>query len=197
MAMKKVIFIPLLVVLLVGLSACESRTDKVDGGGVLLSISDFDGLPIAVGVAAATFNPFDDAVGFGSCLVTIEELIIQNVAKDPNGVTSELMNVEIESYEIFFTRADTGTRLPPVFVRNLFGVVPVNGTYAVDNLPIMSCEQLGTTPLSDLLPSNGGFDKETGESIIRLNFNMRFYGRTLSGDPVDSGMAPWTVEFFP
>jgi hypothetical protein len=36
--------------LVIGLLGCESRTDRTDGGGVLLSITDFDGLPIAVSV---------------------------------------------------------------------------------------------------------------------------------------------------
>ena len=36
------------------LAGCESRTDQVDGGGVLLSITDFDGLPAQVSVNTAT-----------------------------------------------------------------------------------------------------------------------------------------------
>ena len=40
--------------LAVSLAACESRTDRTDGGGILLSISDFDGLPIAISVNSST-----------------------------------------------------------------------------------------------------------------------------------------------
>jgi hypothetical protein len=172
--------------LLVVVAGCSSELDRTDGGGVLLSVSEFDGLPIAVSVNATVA-----AGGF----VQIEELEVQNVAKDPTGVTSDLMNVEIQSYEVTFSRADTGTRLPPPFVRGLFGIAPVNGTFDVENLPIMSIEQLGNVPLSDLLFENGGFDKETGSDLIVLNLRLRFFGRTLSGDAVESTPALFTVEF--
>ena len=165
---------------------CESRTDKTDGGGVVLSISDFDGLPIGVNVEGALA-----AGGF----VQVEEFVIENIPKDPNGITSDLMNVEIQSYEINFSRADTGTRVPTPFVRGLFGVVPVGGDFTVENLPIMSAEQLANPPLSDLRPRNGGIDTETGSEVIILNVSLRFFGRTLSGDEVQTAPAQFTIEF--
>ena len=48
--MRKVANLFLIVCLVVVFTACESRTDRTDSGGVLLSIMDFDGLPIAVSV---------------------------------------------------------------------------------------------------------------------------------------------------
>ena len=169
----------------VALLGCESRTDKVDGGGVLLSVSNFDGLPIQVSM--------DQAAAAG--LVTIGQLTIENIVKDPSGATSDLMNVEIESVEVTFSRADTGTRLPPPLVHDLFGVVPANGTFVIDNLAILTLQQLGAPPLSDLLTINGGVDTETGGRTILLNFAMRFFGRTLSGDAVDTAPARFTIEF--
>lgn len=167
------------------LGGCESRTDKVDGGGVLLSISDFDGLPVVVSVNQAE----------GAGLVQIDEVTIDNVVKNPVGGSSDLMNVEMESYEITFRRADTGSRLPPPLVRNIFGVVPVNGSETYENLPILTLEQLQRAPLSDLLLVNGGLDTETGADTILLNLSMRFFGRTLSGDRVDTAPARFTLEF--
>lgn len=172
-------------VLSLSLTACESRTDKVDGGGVLLSISDFDGLPAQVSVNNAT------ATG----LVQIGEVIIDNIPKNANAPTSALQNVEIDSYEVVFTRADTGTRVPPVLVRQIFSVAPVNAGVTLENLPVLSFEQLSTTPLTDLLFVNGGFDSETGGQTILLNLGLRFFGRTLSGDEVDTQVAGFTVEF--
>lgn len=167
------------------LLGCESRTDKVDGGGVLLSISDFTGLPAQVSMDAASF-----AGG-----VQIDTITIQSVVKNPSGGTSALMNVEIDSYEVVFSRADTGTRLPPPLVRNLFGVVPVNGSDIILNLPILTIQQLASPPLSDLLTANGGLDLETGGRTILLNLSLRFFGRTLSGDEVDTAPARFTIEF--
>ena len=183
-AWSKVLFLSLLVVVATG---CESRTDEVDGGGVLLSVSDFDGLPIAASVNQAA------QVGF----VQVGEITITNVIKDPLGDGSNLMNVEIQSYEVVYTRADQGTRLPPKMVRGLFGVAPAGGDFTVENLPVMALEQLNNPPLSDLLFQNGGFDKETGSTTIKLNFIMRFFGRTLSGDGVETDPISFTVDFTP
>lgn len=177
-----------IVLLAVALTACESRTDKTDSGGVLLSVSDFDGLPVQIAVNAAV-----QAGG----LVQVEEIDIQNIAKDPTGPTSNLMNVEMESYEVRYSRADTGTRLPPPFVELIFGVAPVNGDLSYENLPVMNLAQLESPPLSDLLVLNGAFDQETGDDKITLNLSMRFFGRTLSGDPVSSAPAGFTVVFVP
>lgn len=167
------------------LGACEGRTDKTDSGGVILSISDFDGLPIRSSVNSA------------GGLLQVEEFVIQNVPKNPSGVTSSLMNVELLSYEVEFSRADAGTKLPPPLVAGIFGVVPVDGTLTIENLDVMGIDQYFNKPLSDLLFENGGFDKETGSTVIQLNLRVRFFGRTLSGDPVETGPANFTVEFLP
>jgi hypothetical protein len=128
-------------------------------------------------------------------LVQVGQITVQNVVKDPSGSISDLMNVEIESFEITFSRADTGTRLPPPLARALFGVIPVNGSDTIENLEILTLQQLGAPPLSDLLTINGGIDTETGGRTILLNFSMRFFGRTLSGDAVDTAPARFTIEF--
>jgi hypothetical protein len=107
------------------------------------------------------------------------------------------MNVEMISYEVTFTRADDGTRLPVSFVRGIFGEAPINGTYTLDNAPIMGFDQFNNPPLSDLLFQNGGIDTETGRSRIALNLRLRFFGRTLSGDEVQTQSAPFTIDFTP
>lgn len=181
--MNRKVFILILVFCLVGVLACRQRTDKSEGT-VILSVSDFDGLPIRVSVN-------------GTDIVQIGELEIQNIPKDPNGTVSDLMNVEMRSFEVTYTRADSGTRVPPPFTRGIFGVAPVGGTIEYENLPVMSVEQLRNPPLSDLLFINGGFDRETGSQLIVLNFQVRFFGKTLSGDEVQSEPFHFTVEFVP
>lgn len=162
---------------------CQSRTDKTDGGGVLLSISDFDGLPVSVSAS----DPDE--------LVQIGQVTVSNITKDPNGTTSELMNVEIQSYEVTFDRADTGTRKPPKLVNYIFGVAGVNGTYVLDNGPIMRSEQFNTQPIVDLF--NHGVDPETGSRVIMLRVGLRFFGHTLSGKAVESNTAQFTLEVTP
>ncbi len=186
--MRRVTNCLLILILAVGIAGCDSRTDRTDGGGVLLSVSDFDGLPLLAAV--------NGTLAAGG-LIQIDSLTIQNIAKNPVGNTSDLMNVEIQSYEVKYSRADRGTRVPTPFVRGIFGVVPVDGTLDYDNLPVMSSDQFNQEPLSDLKFSNGGFDKETGESNIVMNFSVRFFGRTLSGDTVETAPIFFTIEFIP
>lgn len=182
--MKRILHISLAVGLVAVILGCDSRTEKTDGGGVLLTVTNFDGLPVTFAVNAGG-------------LVQIGSLDIENRPKDPTGATSGLMDVEIVSYEVSFTRADTGTRIPPIFVRGIFGVAPVNGNLTYDNLPIADLEQFGHIPLSDLLFENGGFDRETGQTTILVNCRLRFFGRTLSGDEVETAPAIFTVRFTP
>ncbi len=170
-----------LLMLSVALSGCNQRTDK-DEGSVILTVSAFDGLPIQVSVN-------------GGSLVQVGELTLTSVAKEPGGVTSSLQDIELQSYEVVFTRADTGTRIPPKKVNGIFGIVPVNGTDTIDNLDVLGADQLANPPLSDLLFQNGGFDTETGSTIVQLNVNLRFFGRTLSGDQISSNTVSWLIEF--
>jgi hypothetical protein len=187
--MRQVANYLLMICLVIGVAGCDSRTDRTDGGGVLLSISDFDGLPILVNVNATR--------ELAGCLVQVEEIVVQNVPKNPVGNVSDLMNVEIQSYEVKYSRGDRGTRVPTPYVRGLFGVAVAGATFAIENLPVMSCDQLETTPLSDLLFVNGAIDSETGQDRIVLNFSLRFFGRTLSGDAVETAPAFFTIEFIP
>jgi hypothetical protein len=173
----------LCLVALLALSGCESRTDRSEGG-VILSISDFDGLPVRVGVNA-------------SSAVQVDSITIQNLPTDPNGGTTALMNVEMSSYEVRYQRVDSGTRVPTPLVEGIFGVAPINGTTVYDNLVIMGAEQFLNPPLSDLRFINGGLDSETGSPVIKLRFQIRFFGRTLTGNSVATEPASFDIEFVP
>jgi hypothetical protein len=164
---------------------CEARTDKSDGGGVLLSISDFDGLPTAISASAA--------VAAGQ--VTIGQITVQSVIKNPSQSTSELMTVEIESYEVTFQRDDTGTRIPPRLKNFVFGSVDAGGTFTLENGPIMRVDQLVNQPIRDM--AEFGEDPETDSVVIRLKVGIQFFGRTISGDTVESAPAFFTLEVFP
>ncbi len=169
--------------LVLALGGCSSDLDKTDTGGVRLSITDFDDLPISVSAS----NPNE--------LVQIGQLTVQNIATDPSGTTSDLMNVEIQSYEVTFTRADTGTRRPPSLVNHIFGIAPVNGSFVLDNGPFMRADQFNSQPILDL--KNNGVDSETGSQVIRLTVGLRFFGHTLAGKAVDSAPAYFTLDVTP
>jgi hypothetical protein len=157
-----------------------------DQGNVILSITDFDGLPIQVSVNAVAPGGF----------LQIEQLTITSFSSDPTAPTSTLMDVEIDRYEVGFTRADEGSKTPQPTVRGIFGLVPIGGTLVFDNLPVMSAEEFVNQPLADLLLENGGEDTETGSEAILLNLELKFYGRTLGGKRVETQTpARFTIQF--
>ncbi|MEM7481297.1 MAG: hypothetical protein AAF481_09000 [Acidobacteriota bacterium] len=183
--MRKTIFILLLFSVLLAVGGCESRTDQSEGG-VVLSVSDFDGLPLQISVNAQ-----------GNAPVQVDQLTLQNLPANPNLTTSPLMNIELRSYEVVYTRTDNGTRVPAPLVASIFGVVPINGTADYVNLAVMSGEQFSAPPLSDLLFANGGFDTETGNRSVRLNLQLRFFGRTLTGNEVVTAPSRFDIVFVP
>jgi hypothetical protein len=162
---------------------CEERTEKNDTGGVTLQVEFRDSI-LQIGVNSTT-------------AVQIPTVEIDSVVTRPEGLSSRLMDVELSTMEVVFTRADTGTRVPPPYVFNLVGVVPVGGTLTYTNLPIATGDQLGRAPLTDLRFSNGGFDRETGNRYIKVNATVRFFGRTIGGRDIVSVPRTQTFEFVP
>lgn len=179
--MKRTSTLLLVAVLVLALGSCRSRTDRSEGS-VLLSVSDFDGLPLQVSVS-------------GGGPTQIGEITLRNFAKDPNGTVSDLQSIELRSYEVRYSRRDTGTRLPPPLVKSLFSLIPVNGTATITNLQFLTLDQLLNPPISDL--GTSGADRETGSQVIVLNVTLRFFGRTLAGDDIASDPASFTVEVVP
>ena len=170
-----------LAILVLALGSCRSRTDRSEGS-VILSVSDFDGLPLLVSVG--TGGP-----------TQIGEITLSNIAKDTNGTVSDLQSIELRAYEVRFSRRDTGTRVPPPFVQSIFGLIDVGGTTTIGNLEFLTLDQLRNPPLSDLLDT--GVDRETGSEVIVLNVSMRFFGRTLAGDDIASDAASFTIQVVP
>lgn len=133
---------------------CAARTERADGGGILLSLS-IDGWPAIVSVSNPNVPP-----------VTIEQMIVKSVVKNPGQPTSELMKVEIDKYEVTFKRDDTGTRLPPRLVENIIASVDPGGTFTCLNCYIMRVDQFNNQPLRDMIEF--GKDRETNSEVIRL-----------------------------
>ena len=105
------------------------------------------------------------------------------------------MDVELKSYQVRYRRLDAGTRTPRPLLEPFFGNVPQGGEDTINGLLLMGPEQLRNIPLSDLLSINGGFDKETGSQIIKLELELTFFGKTLSGDEVSSNPARFSLDF--
>ncbi len=178
----KALLLALALVALVALG-CEERTEQTDSGGVLLEV-EFTNTVLVVGVEETE-------------TLTIPTIIVNSIVANPTATTSSLMDVQLRTLEVNFSRADSGTRVPPPFFWNIIGTVPVDGSLTLNNFPIMSTEQTRSPPLSDLLIINGGFDRETGNTFIRLNVTFRVFGTTLTGTNVASQPRTQTIEFVP
>ena len=186
MTVKNVLRLLMICVALVGL-ACDERTEETDSGGVLLEVEfSGDGVPVFISVNGTFAVNGEVAVGS----IDINSIVVNNAAP-----TSALMDIELEALEVTFRRVDSGTRVPPPYVERILGTVPVGGTLTLNNWPIMSTDQLRNPPIEDLLFQNGGFDKETGDTIIRMDLIVRVFGRTLGNRRVESRPRPHTIEF--
>ena len=173
--------------LLLALVGCTSRTEKTDGGGVLLTISDFGTLPIVVSVNGDPTDPDNNS------RFQIDDITISSVPKELNGTTGPLMNVELSSYQVTYSRSDTGTRVPPTQVGSIFGTVPVGGTNIINGLPFLNLQQLAAQPFTDL--SVRGKDSETGSVVVNMRIGIQFFGKTLSGQNVATQVASFSVQF--
>jgi hypothetical protein len=163
---------------------CESR-DRTDSGGVVIAIGNVTRVDSAsVNVIAANGE------------LTLPTIQLRSIVVNQRG-SSELMDIQIQSYEVTYTRADGGTRVPPPLVRFLTGSLPAGGNLNISNLVILWEDQITSQPISDLLFINGGLDRETGRTRILLNANIRFFGRTLGGREVASDRLPLTIELVP
>jgi hypothetical protein len=173
-----------LLVLILALSGCRSRTDR-SSGTVVLTLGQFNGVPNTISATTAINNAG----------VFITSLIVQSFSKDPTGTTGPLQNVEITSYQVTYRRRDTGTRTPPTLVESVFLLVPVNSQATLNNGALMRLDQVLNPPISDL--AKFGKDQETGSAVVVLDATMQFFGRTLSGDAVATAPISFTVDITP
>ncbi len=110
---------------------------------------------------------------------------------DPQGFAS----VNLESYTVHFTRTDGGTRVPPDQNLPVGVLVPSGGTATLTNFPVLPASQIQLSPFDQLLPFNGGFDRETGRDEIDMAFEITFFGHTISGQRVQSEKATGPLLF--
>lgn len=165
---------------------CNASTDRTDSP-VILTIEG------STTIVTPGFVSVSDSQNAG--WATIGSMTLKTIVKEPNATTSQLETVEMDAYQVTYTRADRGTRVPAPLTEKLFGSISPNGTYTLNGFPFMRLSQLSATPLSDL--ATRGIDPETGSATILLNVNMQFFGHTVSGKNVASEVKTFTVEVTP
>jgi hypothetical protein len=171
----------LLPALLVVAGCGEARVHETDSGGVILSISDFNFGNLTDPLSASEQFP----------LAQGDSIQVTSVVTAP-GDTSQLMTVEIQGYQVTYRRGDTGTRVPPALLQNVFGSVAPGSTFTLNGVNILRADQFNSQPLRDLI--DRGIDLETGSAVVRLTLGIRFFGRTVSGRAVESNTAELTLD---
>lgn len=163
----------LAVALLAGVLAvtgCSSNTQGDDASPVYLSVN-------------YTLLPESWNVGSGAPL-QFDSTELRSILKNPSGGSSNFLDTRLDDYVVEWKRIDGGTKVPEpeTFGGNV--LIPAGGSSTLSNYPYMTRTALLKSPLDQLLPFNGGIDRETGNSEIRCRGTVTYRGRTLSGQPV-------------
>lgn len=166
--------------LAVGALGCNGHTERADTGGVNLQIQTFTGMPLSQSVNTSNF-------------VQVGTLILRSIVLGPDISPGETSNINITTYQVTYKRLDGNGPNPPPYINHVFGSVDVGGTLTFNNLPVMGPDQLNSRPLSDLLIENGGFIRETGNNYIPIEFQVTFYGKTISGRDIASNTVAFTI----
>jgi hypothetical protein len=128
--------------------------------------------------------------------VQVDTILLNSELKDPDATDPQGMaDAQINSYRVTFTRTDGGTIVPQAQTFGCGVVVPSGGEATLNNFPILYETALQQSPFDQLLPFNGGIDRETGRDEIDTAFNLTFYGTTVSGKRVQSQTASGILIF--
>jgi hypothetical protein len=112
-------------------------------------------------------------------------------ASDPQGFAT----TNIEGYTVHFRRTDGGTRVPPDQTFGAGVTVEAGGTATLNNFPVLPVSAIQASPFDQLLPFNGGVDRETGKTEIQMAFDLTFFGHTVAGQRVLSETASGLLLF--
>jgi len=164
------------------LPGCSTNTQGEDAAPVFLTGS-FDVLPAAKSVSSGSALAFNTTT-------------LRNRLKTTGVSSLTFLDVQCEIYLVSWTRLNGGTVASP---SEQFGcpiIVPANGASTLTNYEYMTASNLIKPPLDQLFPFNGGIDHETGKSEIDQMGHVKWYGHTLSGQPVESVEATFNMVFF-
>jgi hypothetical protein len=114
--------------------------------------------------------------------MTLTSHLKNGAATDPQGFET----TAVSSYVVHFRRTDGGTRVPPDQVFGCGISIAAGGTSVLSNFPIMYASTTQGSPFDQLMPFNGGIDRETNKNEIGMAWDITFFGTTASGERVQS-----------
>jgi len=128
--------------------------------------------------------------------IAIESMAILSTPKSTDASLGAQHDVNLSRWVVRPYRTDGGSTASPEWTYDAAVYVPAGGTAQLENYRIYPLELLREIPLAYLLPENGGFDPETGNSNIRQSFELQIYGQTVSGKNVSTVPISIAFNFF-
>jgi hypothetical protein len=128
--------------------------------------------------------------------VQIPSILLTSTLKNPSQTDPQgFATVELESYTIHFRRTDGGTRVPADLNLPAGATITSGSSATLSNFPVLPASQVQLSPFDQLLPFNGGFDRETGKAEIDMAVDITFFGHTVAGQRVQSETATGPLLF--
>jgi len=125
--------------------------------------------------------------------IAISNMDIASQAKNPEASLGASQDVNLKRWVIKPYRTDGGSTASPEWTYDAAVYVPADGSASLQNYRVYPLGYLGEVPVAHLLPENGGFDPETGNSTIRQSFELQIFGQTVSGKNVAT--VPVVIDF--
>jgi hypothetical protein len=128
--------------------------------------------------------------------VQVATMVVASHLKNPSQTDpQQFASVTLESYTVHFQRTDGGTKVPADFSSAVGVLVQSGGSATLTGFPILPASAIQSSPFDQLLPFNGGIDRETGKDEIDMAFTITFFGHTVSGQRVQSESATGPLFF--
>ena len=128
--------------------------------------------------------------------MAIESMEITSESKDPDGSPGAMQDVNLRRWVITPYRTDGGSTASPSWTYDQVVFVPSGGSANLENYRVYPLQYLGEVPLAYLLPENGGYDPETGNTAIRQSFELQIFGQTVSGKNIATIPVSIDYNFF-
>ncbi|MEO8191776.1 MAG: hypothetical protein ABI682_15690 [Acidobacteriota bacterium] len=128
--------------------------------------------------------------------IQIQTITLESHLKNPRQSDPQhFADVQLESYRVHYRRTDGGTLVPADKTFGVGVVVPSGQTATLSNFPVLASSDIQLSPFDQLLPFNGGLDRETHNNEIQMTFDLTFFGHTVSGQRVQSETASGILLF--
>lgn len=128
--------------------------------------------------------------------VQIQTITLNSHLKSPTATDPQhFADTQINQYKVHFRRTDGGTLVPPDQTFGAGILVPSGASATLNNFPVLAASAMQQSPFDQLLPFNGGIDRETGKDEIDTAFDLTFFGSTASGHRVQSETASGILLF--